>query len=492
MTEKFFSVDYSGRQDLFEGLFVWEKEEFRELQGTCPVISFSFANIKEKDYNTARRKICQILSNLYSQYNFICGGSILDNKEKDFFESVSADMDDVTATMAVHQLSLFLSRYYGKKVIILLDEYDTPVQEAYINGYWEEITGFMRSLLNATFKTNPYMERAILTGITRISRESIFSDLNNLKVITATSEKYADCFGFTEKEVFSALDEFGLSDRKEEVKEWYDGFTFGNRKDIYNPWSVLNYLDTQKVAAYWANSSANGLVEKLLREGGRSVKQDFEKLMKPENLTVEIDEAINYEQLSVKKNAIWSLLLSGGYLKVVKTEFQSDTGRWYYTLSLTNREVYGMFENMIREWFSDSEERHSDFNMEQIWEKLYHSAKSVLNPRKVSEIIEAGGVAAAIEASSGKIYTGVCIDTACTLGICAERNAIFNMITNGENAIRRVIAINWDGKAMAPCGACRELMTQLMPKEYKNIEVMLDYDNNRIVTLGELTPEWWI
>ena len=340
---------------------IWEQEAYRKLQGTYPVITFSFANIKEKDYSTARRKICQILSNLYSQYNFICHSDILDNREKDFFESVSADMDDVTATMAVHQLALFLHRYYNKKVIILLDEYDTPMQEAYVNGYWEEITGFMRSMLNATFKTNPYMERAIMTGITRITKESIFSDLNNLKVITTTSEKYADCFGFTEQEVFSALDEFGLSDRKEEVKEWYDGFTFGNRNDIYNPWSVLNYLDTQKIAAYWAHSSANSLVEKLLREGSRGVKQDFEKLMYPESITIEIDEAIAYEQLAVKKNAVWSLLLAGGYLRVIKTEFQSDTGRWYYTLSLTNKEVYGMFENMIRTWFSDSEESYSDF-----------------------------------------------------------------------------------------------------------------------------------
>lgn len=130
--------------------------------------------------------------------------------------------------------------------------------------------------------------------------------------------------------------------------------------------------------------------------------------------------------------------------------------------------------------------------MEKIWTELYEAAKRVLDPRNVSDIIEAGGVAAAIESVSGKIYVGVCIDSACTLGICAERNAIFNMITNGENAIKRVISVNWDGKAMPPCGACRELMTQLMPKDYRDVQVMLDYENNRVVTLGELTPEWWI
>ena len=130
--------------------------------------------------------------------------------------------------------------------------------------------------------------------------------------------------------------------------------------------------------------------------------------------------------------------------------------------------------------------------MEKIWTELYEAAKRVLDPRNVSDIIEAGGVAAAIESVSGKIYVGVCVDSACTLGICAERNAIFNMITNGENAIKRVIAVNWDGKAMPPCGACRELMTQLMPKDYRDVQVMFDYENNRVVTLGELTPEWWI
>lgn len=152
--------------------------------------------------------------------------------------------------MALHQLSLCLSKYYGKKVLILLDEYDTPMQEAYVNGYWGEMVSFIRSLFNSTFKTNPYLERAIMTGITRVSRESIFSDLNNLKVVITTSNEYADSFGFTEEEVFAVLDAYGMSDKKQEVKRWYDGFTFGKRTDIYNPWSILNYLDTGKIGIY--------------------------------------------------------------------------------------------------------------------------------------------------------------------------------------------------------------------------------------------------
>ena len=153
------------------------------------------------------------------------------------------------------------------------------MQEAYVNGYWEELVSFTRSMFNSTFKTNPHLDRAIMTGITRVSRESVFSDLNNLEVVTATSEKYADSFGFTEKEVFAALDEFGMSDKKLEVKSWYDGFTFGNCTDIYNPWSILNYLDKGKLDTYWANSSSNSLVGKLLRESGTDIKQDFEALI---------------------------------------------------------------------------------------------------------------------------------------------------------------------------------------------------------------------
>ena len=166
------------------------------------------------------------------------------------------DMPEVVATSALYKLSDFLCRYYKKKVILLLDEYDTPMQEAYVNGYWQELVQFTRSLFHSGFKTNPWLERALMTGITRISKESVFSDLNNLKVVTTTSDEYAATFGFTEEEVFASMDEYGYDDKKT-VKCWYDGFVFGCHKDIYNPWSILNYLDKGKVAAYWANTSSN-------------------------------------------------------------------------------------------------------------------------------------------------------------------------------------------------------------------------------------------
>lgn len=350
-----------GGGELFEGLAIWEKERYRKLQGTYPVISLSFANVKQNRYENVRYRICQILMNLYSERRFLLEGDLLTPREKEYFERISETMNDEDATMSLHYLSSFLYRYYGKKVIILLDEYDTPMQEAYVNGYWEELVSFTRSLFNSTFKTNPCLERAIMTGITRVSRESIFSDLNNLEVVTTTSDKYADCFGFTENEVFKALDEFEMSDRKQEVKKWYDGFTFGKCTDIYNPWSILNYLDKRRMGVYWANSSSNSLVGKLIREGNKEIKQSLEDLLQGGILRVEIDEQIVYGELYTKRNAIWSLLLASGYLKVLQMEYSEMEGVWYYSLALTNREVRVMFGSMIRGWFSEGDENYNDF-----------------------------------------------------------------------------------------------------------------------------------
>ncbi|MFG6355763.1 MAG: ATP-binding protein [Acetatifactor sp.] len=360
MLEKFFSVDYAGRGDLFEGLSIWQEEKYRQLQGTYPVLAVSFAKVKENSYQGARKRICQIIKDLYNRFDFLVDSGKLNDSEKDAYQKISADMEDYVAADSLNALSNYLMRYYGKKVIILLDEYDTPMQEAYVGGYWEELVTFTRNLFNGTFKTNPYMERALMTGITRVIKESMFSDLNNLKVVTVTTEKYTDCFGFTEEEVFAALDEFGLSDHKQQVKDWYDGFTFGSRKDIYNPWSIINFLDERKLGAYWVNTSSNRLASNLLREGNSNVKKDFEDLLSGGVLELDIDEQIAYNQLSVKKNTMWSLLLASGYLKVLDTTFVERTGRTYYTLVLTNKEVTLMFEDMVRDWFFEGD-NYNDF-----------------------------------------------------------------------------------------------------------------------------------
>ena len=360
MLEQFFSIGYANRSDLFEGLSIWQEEEYRQLQGTYPVIALSFAKVKETSYTDVRKGICQIIKNLYNQFDFLVESGVLNDSEKEAFQNISANMEDYVAADSLNALSNYLMRYYGKKVIILLDEDDTPMQEAYVGGYWDELAAFTRSLFGATFKTNPYMERALMTGITRVSKESMFSDLNNLKVVTTTSEKYADSYGFTEEEVFAALEEYGLSGQKQQVKDWYDGFTFGSKKDIYNPWSIINFLDDKQVGAYWVNTSSNRLISMLLREGSADIKKDFEELLGGGTLEMEIDEQIVYNQLSTKKNAIWSLLLASGYLRVLSTMFVERTGRRYYRLVLTNKEVCIMFEDMVRDWFSEND-YYNDF-----------------------------------------------------------------------------------------------------------------------------------
>ena len=364
MLEMFFSVDYADRGDLFEGLSIWEKEEYRNIQGTYPVISLSFANVKENMYETTRKKICQLLTKQYNKYSFLLDRGLLGQNDIDYFKRVSEDMDDSDASLALYQLSDYLYRYYGKRVIILLDEYDTPMQEAYVDGYWDELAAFTRNLFNSTFKTNPWLERGIMTGITRVSKESIFSDLNNLKVVTTTSNEYATAFGFTENEVFDALEEFGLSDEKMKVKYWYDGFIFGDYKDIYNPWSILNLLDTRQFTTYWANTSTNSLVGKLIREGSRRVKECFEALLKGESIFSPIDEQIVYNQLDDNEDAIWSLLLASGYLKVLSHESEGDVELWEeadYELTLTNYEVERMFKKMVRGWFAEVKGDYNDF-----------------------------------------------------------------------------------------------------------------------------------
>ncbi|MBQ6788136.1 MAG: AAA family ATPase, partial [Lachnospiraceae bacterium] len=362
MLNRFFSLDFAGKGEIFEGLSIWNEEKYRNLQGTYPVINLSFANVKEKSFEATREKIYQILIGLYAKHSYLLDTDLLYDTEKQYFKGINKNMSEVDATSALHNLSDYLHRYYKQKVIILLDEYDTPMQEAYVNGFWDDLVAFTRSMFNATFKTNPYLARGIMTGITRVSKESIFSDLNNLKVVTTTSDEYATSFGFTEEEVFASLDECGHASEKELVKKWYDGFIFGKHADIYNPWSILNFLDTGVITTYWANTSSNSLVGKLIREGNGEIKVQFEELLQGKNLRIPVDEQIVYNQLDDNENAIWSLLLASGYLKVLSRDDMGaleDGEEACYELALTNLEVRMMFRDMVRSWFRKS---NADYN----------------------------------------------------------------------------------------------------------------------------------
>ena len=361
MLECFFSNKYKKREDLFEGLSIWHEEKYKKLQGTYPVLTLSFAAVKADNLEDAKTQIKQQLSKIYAENRYLLQGDILSEKEKEAYEKMDASVSDAEAIDALNNISMYLCRQYCKKVIILLDEYDTPMQEAYLNGYWEQFLSFMRSLFNASFKTNPYLERAVMTGITRVSKESIFSDLNNLRVVTTTSDLYADCFGFTEKEVFDSLEKFGMSDKKELVKNWYDGFTFGEYRDIYNPWSITNCLKEKKIYPYWASTSSNGLVSKLIQSASVEIKEKMEDLIKKESILVNFDEQIVFEQIHQNENAIWSLLVASGYLKVEDVDYRGILREPWYQLQITNLETLSMFQTMFRGWFENPMANYGSF-----------------------------------------------------------------------------------------------------------------------------------
>ena len=360
MTEQFFSLEYAGRSDLFESFEIWKNKEYRKLQGTYPVISLSSARIKERDYEKTKQKMCEILRNIYIKFSYIKESARLTDADRVYYDRMLVeDIRETDATSSLYQLSDFLYRYYGKKVIILLDEYDTPMQEAFVDGYWEELVAFTRSLFNSTFKTNPALERGIMTGITRASKESIFSDLNNLEVVTTTSDKYATTFGFTESEVFHALEECGLESEKNEVKRWYDGFIFGKQKDMYNPWSICNYMRSGELQSYWINTSSNKLIGEIIRRHPVRSKHEIEQLMAGEIIHKEINENITFQYLDGDENSFWSLFLADGYIKAENVGKQGEST--WCDMSVTNREVMGMFRYEILAMFENGNAVYNDF-----------------------------------------------------------------------------------------------------------------------------------
>ena len=357
----FFSNQYAGRGDLFEGLSVWENEKYRNIQGTYPVIFLSFADVKADNIQDAKQQVKMKIEELYRNNRYLLDSDVFDDDEKLEFRQMNKDVNDAVCSMSVKQLCNYYNRYHKKKVIVLLDEYDTPMQEAYVHGYWDEFTAFIRSFFNATFKTNPYLERAVMTGITRVSKQSIFSDLNNLAVVTTTSDRYSTCFGFTQEEVFDSLDSFGLGASKDDVKRWYDGFVFGSHRDIYNPWSITNFLKEKKLRPYWASTSSNGLVSHLLQTASSETKQMMEDLISGREIVVSFDEQIVFNQLDTDESAVWSLLMASGYLKPDTVEYRGVLMEPWYHLAITNLETRSMFSNMFKGWFKVAASNYNKF-----------------------------------------------------------------------------------------------------------------------------------
>lgn len=431
MLECFFSNEYAGRGELFEGLSIWQDEKYRALLGTYPVVFLSFADVKADNFSGAMYHIKNKITALYNRFDFLLDSDCLNPTEKKQFTEINRHMDNAAAATAIQDLMGYLYRYYGKKVIFLLDEYDTPMQEAYLGGFWPEIISFFRTMFNAVFKTNPSLERGMLTGITRVSRESIFSDLNNLKVVTTTSESYATAFGFTEEEVFAALDDAGMSGEKEEVKFWYDGFTFGEHTDIYNPWSITNFLKEKEYSPYWADTSSNGLVNLLIRQGDIGIKQTMEDLLEGKAVCTELDEQIVFNQLDGSVKALWSMLLASGYLKVAGYRRNPRTRQKIYDLKLTNFEVELMFEKMFTGWFDGQNVRYQDFvkallkgNLE---EMNYYMNKVALATFSIFD----SGNQPSVQSEPERFYHGF------VLGLLVERRDDYRVTSNRESGLGR-------------------------------------------------------
>lgn len=370
MLNYFFSNLYTDKKALFEDLSIWKEEKYRNLQGIYPVIFISFASVKGNTYQDTRDGVIMAINEAYSEHRYLLEWKGLTEGERKCFEEldnyaknpgIKEPVANDTICNAVKNLSNCLYRYYKKKILIFLDEYDTPMQESYLYEYWEEFIAFIRNFFNATFKTNLYLERAMMTGITRVSKESVFSDLNNLNVVTTTAREYETCFGFTEQEVFCALETMGMSEEKQLVKSWYDGFVFGSRKDIYNPWSITNYLDKKQLRPYWADTSSNGLINRLIRRSSPEIKELMEELLQGREIVVNFDEQIVFEQLEQDENAIWSLMLASGYLKATEVEYRGILRDPWYHLMITNLETTAMFSNLFKGWFYQSRSNYNQF-----------------------------------------------------------------------------------------------------------------------------------
>ena len=363
----FFSTTYAGRRELFEGLRIGTDKKMMALQGSVPAIKISFAGVKGESFYDFLMGIAGRIAILLGDYRYLLEGGSLSGSEEEIFTEMTRIVPDIPdpekeagsytkylykLTHIFHFLSIWLTRYYGKKVFIFMDEYDTPLQTAYLNNYYEDALAVMRGMFAETFKENSALDRAVITGITRIAKESLFSDMNNLAVCSVVSGGYDDSFGFTGNEMEEILKEYGLEDRKEIVQFWYDGFTVGNERGLYNPWSVANYLSDRPDVPedYWAQSGGTGLIDHLLRRGSASLKEGFEVLLDGGVIEREIHEDLVFSGLETDEDAVWALLIASGYIKPGRGKAEVSSGRT--ELSLTNHESGHSLARMIRAWFN--------------------------------------------------------------------------------------------------------------------------------------------
>jgi hypothetical protein len=351
MLRYFFEKVQEDTSYLFTSLNIWKDEKYRAMQGQFPVIFLTLKDLKMSTWERTFNKFCGLISKEFNRHMYLLEGTILTQKEKNQFEAILFEK----AEQALYEdslllLSEWLFRYYGKRVILLIDEYDTPAHSGFANGFYNELIPFLRNWLSAGLKDNSSLEFAVLTGILRVAKESIFSGLNNVSICTIFNKTFQDKFGLLESEVQELLQEYNLSHKLPEIKKWYNGYTIGSCREVYNPWSVLSCIWAEGIiASYWINTSDNALINQLITRGSVQVKKDFHELLQGKIIKKKIKESIVFSDLEVDTDALWSLLLCSGYVTITETSTAENC-----FLKIPNEEVLEYFRSLVRIWFTQS------------------------------------------------------------------------------------------------------------------------------------------
>ena len=353
MLKYFFEKTDKDFSYLFTNLAIWQEgEKYRNMQGKYPVIYLTFKDVKSSEWDECYSFMKRLIADEFSRHWYVLESGLLNEMEKDFFvRIIKLTGDTADYQIALKKLSEYLYIYHQTKVIVLIDEYDTPIHEGYVEKYYKKIVGFMKNMLSGVLKDNTSLEKAVLTGILRVSKESIFTGLNNFKVYSLIKNDFSTYFGLTENEVEQIIKYYTIEHELDDIKRWYNGYIFGNHV-IYNPWSIINFADSpnEGLRPYWINTSGNALIKQLITSSGSAIKKDIEKLIRGEKIQKSIQDDMVFDDLDKEEDVLWSFLLFTGYLKAVSVEFV-DEGRWVCELQIPNREVVYFYKNTLVDWF---------------------------------------------------------------------------------------------------------------------------------------------
>jgi len=362
MLRRFFEKTEVSKKPLFDGLLIANEPEIMAKQGQYPVIWLTFKDCNGIDFQSTYEKITRLVQKEYQRHNYLEKSEQLDDKYKEYYKSIvdlKANRTDVEES--IKNLCIFLEKHYNQKPYLLIDEYDSPINHSYTKGFYNECITLLRNLYSSALKDNPYIEKAIITGIYRVAKESIFSGLNNLKVATILNDDFADSFGFTQEEVDKIIIDYEREADAETIKNWYNGYIFGKNTVIYNPWSVLNYVDDKDhmPKPYWLNTSNNDIIKELISNSKPEIKKDIEVLLQGGTLVKSISEDIVFGNITQSEDAIWNFFLFSGYLKVI--ELKQIDYKIYGVFAIPNIELQLIFRDSVLDWFvkADTAEQFS-------------------------------------------------------------------------------------------------------------------------------------